>query len=183
MTNELTCVDDMRIIDTIVKTTTIVHSALKDNKEFKKDAQSISNIYVALIYAVILIQVFPWALTQCTADTCQGLRIVSRRGTSVFTFLFRLYVHLLIKYFNFFFQDQEEPEGDVEVENGNSADEASSLNAQRSSPSGESHDQSPPVTDQIPPLDNSDTVENETTKLLNEESDWAPSVLVPRNMT
>ena len=49
----------------------------------------------------------------------------------------------------------------MEVENGNSADEAS-LNAQHSSPSVESHDQqSPPVTDQIPPLDNSDTVDNE----------------------
>lgn len=69
-----------------------------------------------------------------------------------------------------FFQDQEEPEADVEVENGNSADEASP-NVQRSSPRRDSQDQSPPVTDQIPPLDNSDAIDNESTKLLNEESD------------
>jgi len=58
----------------------------------------------------------------------------------------------------------------VEGENGTSADEASP-NAQPSSPSRDSQNQSPPVTDQIPPLDNSDTVDNESTKLLNEESD------------
>lgn len=77
-----------------------------------------------------------------------------------------------------FFQDPEEPEGDVEGENGNSGDEeVTPANAQQSSPRRESRDQSPPVTGQIPPLDNSDTtVENdtepgETSKLLNEESD------------
>ena len=85
-----------------------------------------------------------------------------------------------------FFQDPEEPEGDVEGENGNSGDEeVTAANAQQSSPRRESRDQSPPITGQIPPLDNNDTtVENdtepgETSKLLNEESDWAPSVLVP----
>lgn len=62
-------------------------------------------------------------------------------------------------------QDQEDPEVEVEGENGNSADEASP------NPQRDSQDQSPPVTDQIPPLDNSDTVDNESTKLLNEESD------------
>lgn len=68
-------------------------------------------------------------------------------------------------------EDQEEPEGDVEGENGTSADEASP-NAERSSPRRNSEDQSSPITEQIPPLDNSDTVDNEsTTKLLNEESD------------
>lgn len=76
-------------------------------------------------------------------------------------------------------QDQEEPEGDVEGENGTSADEASP-NAERSSPRRNSEDQSSPITEQIPPLDNSDTVDNEsTTKLLNEESDWALSVVEP----
>lgn len=82
----------------------------------------------------------------------------------VFSFSFGLYVliyFLILNAFTFF-KDQEEPEGEVEGENGNSADEASP-NTQR--------DQSPPVTDQIPPLDNSDTVDNESTKLLNEESD------------
>lgn len=58
----------------------------------------------------------------------------------------------------------------MDGEIGNSADEASP-NAQHSSPCRDSHNQSPPVTDQIPPLDNSDTVDNESTKLLNEESD------------
>ncbi|XP_078379070.1 ubiquitin carboxyl-terminal hydrolase 9X-like isoform X2 [Oculina patagonica] len=67
-------------------------------------------------------------------------------------------------------EDQEDPEVEVEGENANSADEASP-NPQRSSPRRDSQDQSPPVTDQIPPLDNSDTVDNESTKLLNEESD------------
>lgn len=67
-------------------------------------------------------------------------------------------------------EDQEEPEGDVEGENGTSADEASP-NAQPSSPCRDSQNQSPPVADQIPPLDNNDTVDNESTKLLNEESD------------
>ena len=74
------------------------------------------------------------------------------------------------------FQDQEEPEGDVEGENGNSGDDEVTPTAQRSSPPQNTHDQSPPITEQIPPLDNSDTtVDNdtepgETTKLLNEES-------------
>lgn len=68
-------------------------------------------------------------------------------------------------------EDQEEPEGDVEGENGNSADEASP-NVERSSPRRNSEDQSSPVTEQIPPLDSSDTVDNEsTTKVPNEESD------------
>ena len=58
----------------------------------------------------------------------------------------------------------------MEGENGTSADEASP-NAQRSSPCRDSQNQSPPVTDQIPPLDNSDAVDNESTKLLTEESD------------
>ena len=58
----------------------------------------------------------------------------------------------------------------MEGENGNSTDETSP-NPQRSSPSGDSRGQSPPVTDQIPPLDNSDAIDNESTKLLNEESD------------
>lgn len=77
-----------------------------------------------------------------------------------------------------FFQDPEEPEGEVEGENGNSGDEeVNPANAQQSSPRRESLDQSPPITGQIPPLDNSDTTnENdtepgETSKLLNEESD------------
>lgn len=75
-------------------------------------------------------------------------------------------------------EDPEEPEGDVEGENGNSGDEeVTAANAQQSSPRRESRDQSPPITGQIPPLDNNDTtVENdtepgETSKLLNEESD------------
>lgn len=89
-----------------------------------------------------------------------------------------------IKTFSFFFlfvcfsfKDQEEPEGEVEGENGNSGDEETTSNAQRASPQQDSNDQSSPITEQIPPLDNSDTtVDNdtepgETTKLLNEESD------------
>ena len=76
-----------------------------------------------------------------------------------------------------FFKDQEEPEGEVEGENGNSGDEETTSNAQPASPQQDSRDRSSPITEQIPPLDNSDTtVDNETepaetTKLLNEESD------------
>lgn len=88
---------------------------------------------------------------------------------SFFPLLLGLQIYLHIKLF-FSLQDQEEPEGDVEGENENSTDEASS-NAQRSGPCQDSQNQSPPVADQIPPLDNSDAVDNKTTKLLNEESD------------
>lgn len=84
---------------------------------------------------------------------------------SSFSFIFIVKVNAFI-----FWKDQEEPEGDVEGENGTSADEASP-NAQPSSPCRDSQNQSPPVADQIPPLDNNDTVDNESTKLLNEESD------------
>jgi len=65
----------------------------------------------------------------------------------------------------------------VEGENGNSGDEEPTPNAQHASPRQDSRDQSSPVTEQIPPLDNSDTIVDndaepgETTKLLNEESD------------
>ena len=65
----------------------------------------------------------------------------------------------------------------VEGENGNSGDEETTSNAQPATPQQDSRDRSSPITEQIPPLDNSDTtVDNdtepaETTKLLNEESD------------
>lgn len=74
-------------------------------------------------------------------------------------------------------QDQEEPEGEVEGENANSGDEESTPNAQPAGPNQDSRDRSSPITEQIPPLDASDTVvyndaePGETTKLLNEESD------------
>ena len=61
------------------------------------------------------------------------------------------------------FQEPEEPEGDVEGENGNSGDEEVPPNAQQSSSRRDSRDQSPPISGQTPPLDNSDTtVENDT---------------------
>lgn len=75
------------------------------------------------------------------------------------------------------FQDQEEPEGEVEGENGNSGDEETTSNAQPASPQQGSRDRASPITEQIPPLDSSDTTADndtergETTKLLNEESD------------
>ena len=74
-------------------------------------------------------------------------------------------------------QDQEEPEGEVEGDNPNSGDEESSPTAQPAGPHQDSRDRSSPITEQIPPLDASDTVvyndaePGETTKLLNEESD------------
>lgn len=73
-------------------------------------------------------------------------------------------------------EDQEEPEGEVEGDNPNSGDEESST-AQPAGPHQDSRDRSSPITEQIPPLDASDTVvyndaePGETTKLLNEESD------------
>jgi len=74
-------------------------------------------------------------------------------------------------------EDQEEPEGEVEGDNPNSGDEESSPTAQPAGPHQDSRDRSSPITEQIPPLDASDTVvyndaePGETTKLLNEESD------------
>ncbi|XP_068731970.1 ubiquitin carboxyl-terminal hydrolase 9X-like isoform X1 [Montipora capricornis] len=74
-------------------------------------------------------------------------------------------------------EDQEDPEGEVEGEIGNSGDEETTPNTQQAGPHHDSRDRSSPITDQIPPLDSSDTVADndtepgETTKLLNEESD------------